>query len=427
MNKLKMVSAILAVSALAMTGCARADVAATGGRVSDGPVPTASCPESAFQAVPAGKKITLGVSLAQSGPIAVVDNVAKAMTAVFKKANADGGIAGHQIELIVRDDAFETARAVTNVRQLIDSDKVLATVGQVGTSMVSATQPFVEKSCTPQLWVGSGVSDLAANPEKHPFTTGVLPSYESESALWVKALQQGGLKGGRIVLINADDDRAKAYESGVLKAIKGTGFELAGTETVSAAAPSVDAQVNAALAKNPDAVLVGTNTTNCPPLITGLRRAGFKGAVLINNSCAAIKSNFIPAGAAANGVEVLTVTTDPSNPFQAGDPDLKEYRDVMAKYGADVDADSSYTAVGYQEAELTLAVLAKAAKLNGGLNRVNVMNAAWTIDAVVPLAPKGARATLNWTKDPSWRDQLQLMKYKQGAGLVPVGGVISVK
>lgn len=427
-KNMKWISATLLVGALALSGCARGGEGAEGetsGEAS-GVVPTSECPADAFEAIPDGEKIVLGVTLAQSGPVAVVDNMAKAMKAVFDQANGDGGVAGHEIEFIVKDDAFETARAVTNVRQLIDSEKVMALVGQVGTPLVAATQPFVERSCTPQLWVSSGVQDLVFNPEGHPFTTSTLLPYEIEAAMWVEALKTGGLEGGRIAMINADDDRSDAFESGVETAIEGTDFELVGVEQVAASAPSVDAQVNATLAKDPDAVLVGTSTGSCPPIMTGLRRAGFEGSIIVNSTCSAIVSNFIPAGEAANGVEVLTFTDDPANPAVADDPELQEYRKVIEEFAPDANADSSYTASGYQIGKLMLAVLEKAAELDGGLSRVNIMNAAWTIDVEVPLAPEGARATLNWVEDPVWRDEVQLMKYEHGVGLVPVGDVISV-
>lgn len=428
-NRIAWVPTTLLVSALVLTGCAREAASGDDGntKASSGVVPTADCPESAFTAVPEGEKITLGVSLAQSGPVAVVGNMAMAMNAVVKQANEEGGVAGHEIELIVKDDAFETARAVTNVRTLIDSEQVMALVGQVGTPLVAATQPFVERSCTPQLWVSSGVDELVFNPETHPFTTSTLLPYGSEAAMWIEALKTDGLAGGKIALITADDDRAKAYESGVKKAIEGTDFTLAGTEQVSAAAPSVNAQVTATLAKKPDAVLVGTSTGSCPPIMTGLRRAGFDGPIIVNSTCSAIDSNFVPAGKAADGVGVLTFTDDPANPSVADSADMNEYRDVMAEYAPKADADSSYTASGYQIGQLMLQTLEDAAQLDGGLNRVNIMNAAWTVDTKLPLAPEGATATLNWTEDPVWRDQVQLMRYKDGKGLTPVGEVISVK
>lgn len=425
-HPIKALAAVALVGALVLSGCSRGETTAAGGEgASSGPVPTDSCPADAMTPLAEGEPIKLGVSLAQSGPIAVVNNIAKAINAVFEKQNAEGGIDGHKIEFVVKDDAFETARAVTNVRQLIDSTKVMAMVGQVGTPGVAATQPFVERSCTPQLWVASGVSSLTADPEKHPFTTSNLAPYETEAALWVKALQDQGLTTGNIAMINADDDRSEVFADAVTESIEGTDLKLVSVEQVAAAAPSVDAQVNATLATKPDAVLIGTSTSNCPPLMTGLRRAGFTGTIIVNVTCSAIKTNFVTAGEAAQGVEVLTTTTDPANPASADDPQLAEYHEVMKQYAADADANNGYTAGGYQIGLLTVETLKKAAKLDGGLSRVNIMNAAWTIDAEIPLSPKGVRATLNWTKDPLWREEAQLMKYDTTKGLLPVGGVIA--
>lgn len=425
MNSFTKMIALCAVGALAMTGCARGDSDSEGGTAS-GPVPADSCPADALAAVPEGEPIKIGVSLAQSGPMAVVNNVALAIDAVFKEANEAGGVEGHPLELVVKDDAFETARAVTNVRELIDSEQVTAMAAQVGTPLVAATQSFAEESCTPQLWTATGVSEIAANPEEHPFTTANLMPYETEAELWIRSLTESGRDDGRIVLVTTDDDRATVFEQGVRDAIEGTDFELVGTEQVAAAAPSVSAQVNGAMAQNPDVVLLGTNTTSCPPLITGLRRADFGGQVIVNNTCAAIKSNFMPIGAAANGVQVLTVTDDPANPVTADDPEMLQYRETLGKFAPQADVDSSYTAGGYQIGHLMLDVLKEAAGLDGGLNRVNVMNAAWTIDTETPIGPAGAKTSLDWVDDPNWRDEVQLMEYQHGEGLLPVVDVISI-
>lgn len=419
------VIAASAVAAAVLVGCGRSGDA-SGGGTADGPVPTNNCPASALTPLKKGDPIKLGTSLAQSGPIAIVANVGKGAGAVYAEASASGGVDGHKIEFTIRDDAFETGRAVTNVRQLIDSDQVMALASQIGTPLIAATQPFVEKSCTPQLWGATGVSALAASPTVHPWTTTGLLPYESEGALWVKALAQTKPNGGNIVLITADNDSAAAYESSVKKAAAGTNFTLAGVEQVAAAAPNVDAQVNATMARKPDAVLVGTNANACPPLMTGLRRAGFKGSIIVNANCAGIGANFVPAGAAADGVMVLTSTADPGNPAEKGSPDLDKYKSVMAKYAPDADAGSLYTAIGYQQGYLTLKVLEKAASLKGGLNRANIMNAAWTINTTVPLSPEGAKAHLDWTTQPVWRTEVVLRRYEQGKGLVPVGGTISL-
>lgn len=425
MKNLTRMAALCAVGALALTGCARGGSDSEGGTAS-GPVPTDSCPADALSAVPEGEPIKIGVSLAQSGPMAVVNNISMAIDAVFKDANEAGGVAGHPVQLVVKDDAFETARAVTNVRELIDSEQVTAMVAQVGTPLVAATQPFAEESCTPQLWTATGVSDIAANPEVHPFTTANLMPYETEAELWIRSLTESGRNGGRVVLVTTDDDRAEVFEQGVREAIEGTNFELVGTEQVAAAAPSVSAQVNGAMAKNPDVVLLGTNTTSCPPLITGLRRADFGGRIIVNNTCAAMKSNFVPIGATANGVQVLTVTDDPANPATVEDAEMIQYRETIKRFAPQADIDSSYTAGGYQIGKLVLDVLQQAADLDGGLNRVNVMNAAWTIDTEIPIGPDGAKASLDWVDDPNWRDEVQLMEYQHGEGLKSVVDVISI-
>lgn len=419
---------VAAALACALSSCARDDNAASGAQSHESDLlPMKSCPAESTETLGDGDPIRLGTTIAQSGPIAVVDNMAKGMNAAFKQANADGGVDGHDIELVVKDDAFETARAVTNVKELSEGDQVMAVVGQVGTASVAATQPFVERTCTPQLWVSSGVPELAADPEAHPWTTSTLLPYPTEAELWVKALAESNPDGGRIVLVAAADDRAEVFEKSVRDAIEGTDYELVGVEKVDGAAANVDAQVNATLAKKPDVVLGATDTSKCPSLMTGLRRGGYDGTILLNSTCGAMTANFVPAGKAADGAMVLTFTTDPGNPAAADDPDLVAYKKVVSSNEPGADLDSSYTAAGYQIGMLTIQTLRDAAERDGGLTRANIMEAAWTVDTEVPLSPEGATAHLDGVADPLWRDEVTLMRYDSARGLEQVGDVISVE
>ena len=57
-----------------------------------------------------------------------------AIVAYFNKVNLSGGINGRQLELVSKDDGYETDRTVANTKALLGEDKVFALVGYYGSS-----------------------------------------------------------------------------------------------------------------------------------------------------------------------------------------------------------------------------------------------------------------------------------------------------
>lgn len=77
-----------------------------------------------------GSTWKLGSDLTCSGPLASsAGPYCDAIKAWAKSVNASGGINGHQIDLIVKDDAGNPASGLRNVRELVEKDHVIALVG----------------------------------------------------------------------------------------------------------------------------------------------------------------------------------------------------------------------------------------------------------------------------------------------------------
>ncbi|MCK9898050.1 ABC transporter substrate-binding protein, partial [Frankia sp. AgB32] len=78
----------------------------------------------------AGGTWKLGSDLTCSGPLASsAGPYCDAVKAWAKSVNASGGINGHKIDLIVKDDAGNPATGLRNVRELVEQDHVIALVG----------------------------------------------------------------------------------------------------------------------------------------------------------------------------------------------------------------------------------------------------------------------------------------------------------
>jgi ABC-type branched-subunit amino acid transport system substrate-binding protein len=127
--------------------------------------------------------ITLGTTQPLTGPAAPgYSKISAAMTAYFDYVNANGGVNGRNIKLIVEDDGYNPTNTATKTRQLVLQDKVFAMVGALGTPTHTAVLDFLKQNKVPDLFVSSG--SLSWNqPDKYPTTFGWQPDYTVEGKI----------------------------------------------------------------------------------------------------------------------------------------------------------------------------------------------------------------------------------------------------
>lgn len=79
--------------------------------------------------------VKLGITVPMTGIAAPgYSKVAPAMKAYFDYVNANGGINGRKIQLVIEDDRYLPQDAVIKTNKLILRDKVFAIVGALGTA-----------------------------------------------------------------------------------------------------------------------------------------------------------------------------------------------------------------------------------------------------------------------------------------------------
>lgn len=126
-------------------------------------------------------EIVVGTWAPLSGPAAFWGTLTKGMEAYFAYINAQGGIHGRQIRLVVRDDAYQPARTVAVVREMIDRVGVFAFVGGVGTPNGLAVQQFIIEEGIPWISPATGASIWSTPPKHNIFAT--FTNYVVEAAL----------------------------------------------------------------------------------------------------------------------------------------------------------------------------------------------------------------------------------------------------
>mgnify|MGYP003343497953 FL=1 len=90
-------------------------------------------------------EIKLGITVPMTGAAAPGYNkVPGAMQAYFNYVNANGGVNGRKVTLVVKDDGYLPTLAVAKTNELILKDKVFAVVGALGTANNKAVARSVD-------------------------------------------------------------------------------------------------------------------------------------------------------------------------------------------------------------------------------------------------------------------------------------------
>jgi ABC-type branched-subunit amino acid transport system substrate-binding protein len=90
-------------------------------------------------------EIRIGNTMPYSGPASAYGTIGKAMAAIFRMANDQGGFAGRRVNFISYDDGYSPPKTVEQTRRLIEDDKVAALFAPLGTPTNSATVRYVNQ------------------------------------------------------------------------------------------------------------------------------------------------------------------------------------------------------------------------------------------------------------------------------------------
>src|SRR5579859_7624504 len=101
--------------------------------------------------------ITLGTHQPLTGPAAPgYSEIAPASQDFFDYVNANGGVFGRKIHLIIKDDAYNPTNTVNVVHQLVLQSKVFAIFEGLGTPTHTKVVGFLNATKVPDIFVASG-------------------------------------------------------------------------------------------------------------------------------------------------------------------------------------------------------------------------------------------------------------------------------
>ena len=110
----------------------------------------AACALIAGSAIAADDTIKVGVSGPYTGGSSSMGvSMRDGVRLATKEINANGGVLGKKIELVERDDEAKNERGVQIAQELINKEKVVATLGYINTGVALASQRFYQEAKIP--------------------------------------------------------------------------------------------------------------------------------------------------------------------------------------------------------------------------------------------------------------------------------------
>jgi branched-chain amino acid transport system substrate-binding protein len=353
-------------------------------------------------------EIKIGNIVPYSGPASAYGVVGKAMAAVFKKVNDDGGLNGRKINFVSYDDAYSPPKAVEQARKLVESDEVLFLFGTLGTASNTAIQKYLNAKKVPQLFVATGATKWN-DPKAFPWTMGWLPSYQSESRIYAKYLLKEK-PAAKVAVLYQNDDMGKDYLKGLEDGFASDPARIAAKESYEVAEPTIDSHVVRLKSSNPDVIIFFTTPKFGAQAIKKLGEMNWKPVTIVSNVSASTATVMRPAGIDnAQGVISAAYAKDASDPQWKDDAGMKAFDELLAKYMPDTNRVDASAMTGYNMATTMVEVLRRC---GDDLTRANVMKQAASLKQFAQggLLPGVTLSTGPDDFQPI--EQLQLMQFK---------------
>jgi branched-chain amino acid transport system substrate-binding protein len=327
--------------------------------------------------------IKVGAILAETGPAAFLGGPeVRSLNMLVDEINAQGGIKGKTIELIVKDSGGSPEKAVSFAKQLIEEDKVFAIIGP-STSGESLNIKKIAEDGKTILISCSAAEAIVVPPTPHVFKTAPSDSYAAQQIFMT--MQKKGIKS--IAVLAGNDGFGKAGKEQLAKNAPSYGITIVAEEVYDKSATDLSAIVAKLKANTEIQAVVNWSIVPAQSILAkNIRQAGWDVPIYQSHGFANIKYAEA-AGAAAEGIifpasRLLVADALPAGPQK--DFLLKYKKSYETKFNEKVSTFGGHT---YD----AMTILAKAIEA-GGEDREKVRTAIENIKGLI-----GTAGTFNFS------------------------------
>jgi branched-chain amino acid transport system substrate-binding protein len=242
--------------------------------------------------------IKVGAIFAVTGPASFLGGPeARSAEMVVEKINKAGGINGDTIELIVKDSAGSSEKAVSFAKQLIEEDKVVAIIGPSTSGESMAVKKIAEDGKT--VLISCAAAEVIVNPvASYVFKTPQKDSFAAQMIFEEMRRQ----KIETIAIASGNDGFGKAGKEQLEKMAPTFGIKVAASETYDSKATDLSALVAKLKADASIQAVINWSVVPAQAIIAkNMRQAGWQAPLFQSHGFGNIEYAKA-AGAAADGI-----------------------------------------------------------------------------------------------------------------------------
>jgi branched-chain amino acid transport system substrate-binding protein len=308
-----------------------------------------SSPAGAGKSTVSGSAINVGSIDSASGPYGDPEwlNIANVWA---QWTNSHGGVNGHPVHMFAVDDAGSATQGLTDAKQLIQQDHVVAIIG-ANSSADTSWLAYAAQQHVPVIG-GDSLTGQAPNPDFYPTAEGLTALVPSAFKV---AKELGLTKYGQLFALGAPIAQIKA---GMTQAAKPFGVQLVYSTVVSPTQADFTAPCLGLKSAGANMANISISPTITPNIIESCQRQGYNGAFMTVSGVANPNWNQQQSIKAAR-LYVL----DFSWPFyDHSTPAQQAYFQAINTYSSGMLSNPGYNA-GVQDAWVGMEMFGKAAQL----------------------------------------------------------------
>jgi branched-chain amino acid transport system substrate-binding protein len=173
-----------------------------------------------------GPNIKIGAIFSTTGPAANLGGPeSRTLQMVVDEANKKGGIAGHQIDLVIKDSAGSPEKAISFAKQLIEEDKVFAIIGPSTSGETLKIKGLAQENKT--ILLSCAAAEAIVKPVA-PYVFKVAPDDSGAAKRIFEQMKKMGIT--KIGLLSSNTGFGKAGKEQVEKAAPGFGVTIVANE-----------------------------------------------------------------------------------------------------------------------------------------------------------------------------------------------------
>jgi branched-chain amino acid transport system substrate-binding protein len=281
----------------------------------------------------------------------------------IEEINKSGGVMGRQLQAVERDDEAKNERGVQIAQELINKEKVAATVGYINTGVALASQRFFQEAKIPvmnNVATGSLVThQFDKEPENYIFRNAAHDSIQAPMIV-EEAITRRGFK--KVAILADSTNYGQLGREDLEKALKAKGVTPVAVEKFNVKDVDMTAQLLKAKEAGAEAVLTYAIGPELAQIANGMTKLGWK--VPLVGSWTLSMANFIDnAGPGGEGARMpQTFIQEPTTPKRQAFiiSYLKTFNPKNARMDSPVSA-----AQGYDSVYLLAAAIKQAGSTDG--------------------------------------------------------------